>query len=242
MLLGMDNDELTQRVRELREQGRSPKAIARTLGVSPSRVAPVVRAIAEEQPRPTENPVAGCWISPGWSLGLGVTGDPEWPDSSLVAEGDPGTDELVTVIVTRERRWGNVAVCTYLVDPYCLGVKHAYGPDVVDIAEIPPYVRRMYAPYGDEPVQAPVELAQELVFGSVAYARELGFEPDKDFDAAAGHLGEWNGPATLTFGWHGRPYYVPGPDDDTDHVLRTLERTVGAGNFGHAVESQDTSA
>jgi orotate phosphoribosyltransferase-like protein len=42
----MDNEDLMGRVRALRERGYAPKQIARTLGVPPATVVPLVRAIA----------------------------------------------------------------------------------------------------------------------------------------------------------------------------------------------------
>ena len=77
----------------------------------------------------------------------------------------------------------------------------------------------------------PIELAREIVLGSVRYARGLGFDPHPDFAAAAGHLGSWTGPATISFGKDGRPLYVFEPYDNPRYVIRTLKRTVGRGNF-----------
>lgn len=82
-----------------------------------------------------------------------------------------------------------------------------------------------------DPLEAPIELAREVVFGSVDYARALGFDPHPDFAAAEGHLGSWAGPGTITFGKDGKPLYISGPYDDPHPVIRTLERTVGRGNF-----------
>jgi hypothetical protein len=51
--------ELTERARALRGQGRSPKEIARALGVPPAAVAPLIRAIAAERnPAEPERPLA----------------------------------------------------------------------------------------------------------------------------------------------------------------------------------------
>ena len=45
------------------------------------------------------------------------------------------------------------------------------------------------------------------------------------------HLGSWTSPNTITFGKDGKPFYVFGFYDDPRSVIRTLERTVGHGNF-----------
>lgn len=55
----MDQEELAARVRTLRTQGRSPKEIARALGVPPATVTPLVRTIAAE--RQTDVPCRSWW-------------------------------------------------------------------------------------------------------------------------------------------------------------------------------------
>jgi hypothetical protein len=85
--------------------------------------------------------------------------------------------------------------------------------------------------YPSPPIPAPLELAQHLVLGAAEYARGLGFDPHPDFEAAKGHLGSWSGPSAIRFGRNGKPFYVEGPHDDSAAVMRTLNRTVGKGNY-----------
>ncbi|MGH8906023.1 MAG: hypothetical protein ACRD0K_05825 [Egibacteraceae bacterium] len=91
----MPDDELRCRVRELRAAGRSPKRIARALGVRPAAVSPLVRLIAQEPA------LVGCWVSPGWSRGLSVDGHDEWPDTD---QPNDGTEGLAGVVVARRHR------------------------------------------------------------------------------------------------------------------------------------------
>jgi hypothetical protein len=182
-----------------------------------------------EAPEPA---VAGCWLNPGWSTGLTIGEHAGWP---LQEDPGSGTQGLVAVLVAREHRYGKVSVCGYLVDAYCLGVKNALGPEITDDPGLRAFIRRFFDGYEGEPLEAPIELAREVVFGSVEYARKLGFEPHPDFAAAAGHLGSWTGPGAITFGKDGRPLYISGPYDDPRPVIRTLERTVGQGNFDFLV-------
>jgi len=44
------NDELAERVAELRRKGRAPKEIARALGLKPADVTPIIRAIGAQAP------------------------------------------------------------------------------------------------------------------------------------------------------------------------------------------------
>jgi hypothetical protein len=222
-------DERLERVRLLREQGRTPKQIARALGVRPAEAARLVRAAAvAAQAAAPEPALAGCWVSPGWSTGLTIAENSGWP---LRDDPDGGSDGLISVLIARQHRYGKVSVCGYLADVYCLGVKNALGPEIMDDRDLRGFLRKYFSTYRGDPVEAPIELAREIVFGSVQYARDLGLEPHPDFAAAAGHLGSWTGPSTISFGKDGRPLYIFGPYDDHLHVIRTLERTAGRGNF-----------
>lgn len=73
------------------------------------------------------------------------------------------------------------------------------------------FVRDYFASYHGDPLRVPIELAREVVFGSIEYARGLGFEPHPDFAAAEAHLGSWTTVGNITFGMNGKPMYFPGP-------------------------------
>ena len=225
------DDDLLARVRELRAAGRSPKDIARALGVRPSTVAPLVRAIAQEAAADEPEPaVTGCWVSPGWSAGLTVDGHEEWPEFRAADHAGSG---LVGVVVARRHRPRRVSVCGYLVDVYCLGAKNALGPEVMNDRDLPAFLRTFFSTFGNAtaPIETPLDLARHLVWGAVDYARELGFPPHPDFEPASGHLGPWQEASDITFGRDGVPFYVQGPYDDPAAIMRTLTRSVGDSNF-----------
>jgi len=210
----------------------SPKEIARSLGIRPAIVSPLVRRLAAQSAAEAPEPaLVGCWVNQGWSEELGVTGHSEWP------RGEPshGCTGLATVVVAREARGTKVSACIILVDTHCLGVKNTIGPRVMGRDKLVDFKRSAYGGYEDPPLDAPLDLAQHLVFGAVEYARRLGFEPARDFDACVGHLGAWSGPSAIRFGRHGKPMYVAGPYDDASRVISTLERSVGQGNFNFLV-------
>jgi hypothetical protein len=223
---GVPDDELLERVRELRARGRSPKEIARALKVRPATVTPLIRRLAAAEPR-EEVPLIGCWVNQGWSSSVRFTGHPEWPDTGAAETGASG---LVIVVVARERG-SSVRVCEFLVDTWCLGVKNALGPKPVERRKLPSFCADAFRSYPGAPVAVPLVLAQRVVFGAVGYARGLGFEPHADFAKAAGHLGEWDGVCDLEFGRDGMPMYIEGPHDDTWRIMHTLRQNVGDGNF-----------
>lgn len=220
VLMEMRHDAaLMGRVRSLRGEGRTPKEVARALGLRPAEAAALVRAVAAEasagEPEPA---VVACWVS----------GGVPWANADL---DDAGRSGLMGVVVARRGRGRRVSVCGYLVDVDCLGVKNVLGPLVMDESDLGPYTREFFEAFDSPPQPATVQLASRLVWGSVDYARGLGFEPHPDFAAAAGHLGERLPGDGIRFGRDGKPFYVQGPHDDATRIVRTLQRTVGEGNF-----------
>jgi hypothetical protein len=226
----MTDQELLDEVRRMRAQGSPPRAIARALGVRPAIIAPLVRQVAAELPEvPVERAeLAGCWISPAWSRDLPVELRDGWNDVDLGPDGPAG---IVLVLVARAARSDKVSVCGYLVDTFCLGVKDVIGPELMRRRKLPSFVRAYFSAFPSPALRAPLELAQHVVHGAVAFAAGLGLDAHPDFAAARGHLGELDEPCAITFGQEGRPLYVPGPYDDAIAVMETLAHAVGRDGF-----------
>jgi hypothetical protein len=230
----MTERELLHEVRRMRAQGATPQGIARALNVRPAVIKPLIRQIAAEAPEaPVEAAeLVGCWLSPGWSAGLGI----EWRDGwSDVDCGPGGPAGIALVLVARAGRADRVSVCGYLVDTFCLGVKNVIGPELMRRRELPSFRRRYFMAFPAPGLAAPLELARHLVHGAVAFAVGVGFDPHPDYAAARGHLGELVEPCAITFGRNGRPLYVPGPYDDAPAVAGTLRKIMGPDGFAVAV-------
>jgi hypothetical protein len=108
------------------------------------------------------------------------------------------------------------------VDTWCLGVKDAAGPRSMGRQQLNGFTEELFASWDEPPVQVPLELGRQIVYGAIEYARGLGFEPHSDFERAAGYLGSWDGTCELTFGLDGKPMYISGPHDDEKKILRML--------------------
>jgi hypothetical protein len=229
----MSDEQTIQRIRELRSRGLSPKEIARNLDIRTGVVSDAVRRLAAERAATgLETDQIDCLLNAGWSTGLKVDRHPEWHDPHA----DQSTGGLVTALVTRRRRHRrDASVCVYLLDVYCLGVKNAMGPNTTDDPELRRLTDRVFSVYHAPPVSAPIELVRDLAFGAADYARRLGFAPHPDFQRARAHLGPWTGPSPITFGHNGKPTYVSGPYDDSEHIIRTLRKTVGPEGFRYTV-------
>jgi hypothetical protein len=232
----MPSPELIERVAELRRAGRTPKEIARALGLKPSAVAPLIRAVGAASPA-REAPLAGCWVTDHWAHKMTVRGHAEWPGMSD-PETDDGESGLVGVLVARETG-SSVLACGFLVDVWCLGVKDTNGPKTVDRRKLPDFTRLFFSAWeARPPVAAPLELARHVVFGAVDYARGMGLEPHPDFARGAALLGEWvEGSSDVSFGADGTPMYINGPRDDTFGNLAKLRESVGAGNFESFIQA-----
>jgi len=166
--------------------------------------------------------ILGCWAMQEWQ-GSGIT----------------------PVVIARQQENDQVLFASYLVDLYCLGVK-----DVTVNANITQKRFERFLPELCmlEPEAISVELAHEIVYGALEYARKYGFEPHPDFtrlhadqvlDPPEAH------PRThkVEFGKDGKPLYAAGPYDDErkiKRILQTLERTAGEGNFNYLIGFGDT--
>lgn len=226
----MSDVQQSDHVHELRALGLAPKQIARALGLPQADVIAILNRTAAESSAAAgeQSSEIRCWVSRGWARELSVNGHDDWPglDDDIEAPGG-----LVCVLVARRHRHDKVSVCGYLVDVHCLGVKNALGPRLMDEVDLVAFRRWFFAAYGADPVVAPLDLAQQLVFGAVDYARGLGFEPHPDYVDVVGHLGDASGDCAIAFGRDGMPFFVQGPYDDARRVMQTLDASVGPNNY-----------
>ena len=157
-------------------------------------------------------PFYECWISDNWQ------------------KDDLG---LVEILVSRQQPDGDICFGTYLVDKYLLGVKNTFGNAGFSRVRFQnEVVNKIFRKL--KPQKCPVELAHQMVYASLEYAAQFGFQPEKDFAVTQYILaprGELEEPYQLTFGKDGKPFFVAGPYDNAPRILRQLEKTAGPGNF-----------
>jgi yecA family protein len=135
---------------------------------------------------------------------------------------DLQTHGMAWAILVRERTPGWSEVGAFLVDAWCLGVKDAYY-DELPTGE----VQRMLDDQlpADMREEAEPACVRKLVEGAVAYAQSLGFLPHRDFRKARkvfGSIKATDCPREFTFGHHGKPCFMAGPDDDLARINRVL--------------------
>jgi hypothetical protein len=147
------------------------------------------------------------------------------------------------VLIARQHVNGNFSFAGFLVDVFCLGVK-----DTIFSANEPEEnylrVKDIYRDMTATELQKlDYNAAHNFVYGGLAYAEDLGFEPNPDFAYTRFILEEDTDDIPLIeyeFGRDGMPVYCPGPRDNYDRVLHLLKENAGEGNFDVELPDGDT--
>ncbi len=160
-------------------------------------------------------PIEGCWVQKDWQ------------------SGDGG---LAVVVIARRQPNGNLVFGNYLVDVFCLGLKDTYCNADIPAGEFRhDALPQMYRSAGP-PISISPALAHEIIYGGIEYAAKFGFRPQRDFkdsqyvlDPPEAHSRSGN----VEFGKDGKPFFISGPHDNAEAIVRQLMRTAGEGNFNY---------
>ena len=142
---------------------------------------------------------------------------------------------LVEVLIARKQPDDTICFGVYLIDVYCLGLKNTFAEADFSRGRYLSDIRNKIFRAG-KPVECSLELAQQMIYQSIEYAQQFGFEPQKDFALSQYLLtprGELEEPYDLTFGKDGKPFFINGPHDNVPRILRQLEKTAGPGNYDY---------
>ena len=139
------------------------------------------------------------------------------------------------VHVNRQLSNGQVAFASFLVDIYCLGVKNV----IAEVAARSKYDMDMYDKLAQRStlIRMKPECARKFVEGAVEYARDLGFQPHREYQTAKLIFGDISAEACteeFKFGKDGKPLFIAGPKDSSarcEDILRTL-------GYGHNIEEE----
>lgn len=142
---------------------------------------------------------------------------------------------LATIVVSRCQPDGDLVFGVYLVDILCLGLKNTFCNADLPLSR---YKKDLvHGAYQDEdPIECSPDMAHQIIYGAIDYARGFGFRPHKDFDLSQYVLDEpesFEVIPEVEFGREGKPFYISGPDDDVPRILRQLESTAGHGKFDY---------
>jgi hypothetical protein len=148
------------------------------------------------------------------------------------------------VVLSRAMPNGPVAVASFLLDSYCLGVKDVFAETLPRSAYDEKYLRKMMSDMPSRSV-APAE-ARKILEEAVAYAREIGFSPHADYPRAIilfGDIDAADSDAQFQFGKDGKPFFISGPNDSPERckqIVAILSKTCGPGLFDYLVVGAET--
>ena len=137
-------------------------------------------------------------------------------------------------LLSRRLSPDRIAVSTFMVDVYCLGVKNAFYRELSH-DQFYDLVHGLNTSSGLVDVEP--EYACKLVSEAVDYAENFGFAPHEDYPVAAALFGDID--ATLctdefVFGKDGKPFYIAGPRDTPAKIrtiMKKLTDNLGEENF-----------
>jgi hypothetical protein len=140
-----------------------------------------------------------------------------------------------TVVLARGATSHHVALSSFLIDTFCLGIKNVMFESVdSEVFEI--YMTATDA--GSPIVSVDPSYARKLLRDLAAWSQSIGFAPHPDFAAVERVFGDVSvdtSDAVFRFGRDGKPVYIPGPNDTAHLIQRRIEQLqkyVGDDGFG----------
>lgn len=143
------------------------------------------------------------------------------------------------LVLARRAPDGRMAMATFLLDLYCVGVK-----DVILRVDEASEIERFIEALGEaEPMIATEPpRARKLLRDLVAWSRSIGLAPHPDYATAEPLFGDVSADSSdesFPFGKDGKPFLIPGPTDTparTRKRIEALRRAVGDGGFDYMLE------
>ena len=144
---------------------------------------------------------------------------------------------MASILVSRQMPSSKLIVGMYNIDVFCLGLKNTLFKFAINDKEMKDIKMEMGERTGS---YSNIDLndVHNLIYGSIDYAEELGFEPHNDFRITEYILDPENidnGIDNITFGKNGKPFYIAGPNDNVNKILSVLQMNVGDDNFEYTI-------
>ncbi|HID87082.1 MAG TPA: hypothetical protein EYP55_06835 [Anaerolineae bacterium] len=162
-----------------------------------------------------------------------------WPLHECLLTKEWQKEGVITqILVARRSPTGQIATGTFLVDLGCLGVKSAFASLFDTRRE---YERKLRARITSQQdmIQADINLVAKIIREAIAYAQELGFQPDPDYRDAMLVLGDADPDACDVpiplGGKDGKPFFIAGPYDNVDRIMAKLMRKLGPDGFHYLI-------
>lgn len=140
---------------------------------------------------------------------------------------------LARILVAKIQPNGRLVYGAFLADVFCLGIKNTFCNAEMTKGEF----EDIFAPahFSDTTTEiVSLDFAKTVIYGSIAYAKNLGFEPDPDFNLSSHVLGGNNfkpDPKVRFGGPNSIPLYIIGSNDNSRQIIAKLERKLGKDGF-----------
>jgi hypothetical protein len=129
-----------------------------------------------------------------------------------------------TLVLARGATSLHVALSSFLIDVFCLGIKDVMFESV----EGEVFEGYMEASDAASPMVAvDPSYARKLLRDLAAWSQSIGFAPHRDFAAVERIFGEVNADASdavFRFGCAGKPVYIRGPSESAHVIQRRIEQ------------------
>ena len=139
------------------------------------------------------------------------------------------------VLVARAQPSDDLLIANFSVDYLCTGIRlSSYAANVDRDTFWNESIPRLYD--GKPPSTMSEAIANEIIWGSVEYADNLGFRPTSSFRETQYILqpdGALPTSGMIEFGYDGRPVYIPNPGDNQLAIIRRLIDAVGSDGFAY---------
>ncbi len=134
---------------------------------------------------------------------------------------------LITLVVTRKHLNGHFSCGLFLVDMFCLGVKET----IFLFNEYEKYFDLIRVLTEEEGIEeCTYTLAHNIIYGAIAYAEDLGFQPSEKFNTTQKILEEDDDRVELMeikFGLSGKPAIFLENEVHPEKIIAILEKNVG---------------
>ena len=139
------------------------------------------------------------------------------------------------VLVARAQPSDDLLIANFSVDYLCTGIRlSSYAANVDRDTFWNESIPRLYD--GKPPSTMSEAIANEIIWGSVEYADNLGFRPTSSFRETQYILqpdGALPTSGMIEFGYDGRPVYIPYTGDNQLAIIRRLIDAVGPDGFAY---------
>jgi hypothetical protein len=129
-----------------------------------------------------------------------------------------------TLVLVRGATPHRVALASFLLDAFCLGIKDVTF-ELVEGEYVKLYMDAMDAT--SPMVSVDPGYARKLLRDLAAWSQSIGMAPHREFAAVERIFGDVNADANDTvfrFGHDGKPLYIPGPTETAGFVRRRIEQ------------------